>query len=587
MVNHARKGISILIASLLIVGIVIAAGVVFFASPKLSGFMLSDYPSALISGEPFSVTVTALDQYGKPYTSTIDPVYLQSSDSNAVIPQPGTSTNPYTFTSADNGVHTFNGFSLISVESSTITVTDGKKTETSNPITVNAAPILGHFEFDPINSPVTVGENFDIKITAMDQYSNVLASYSGTPTLTYSEGSIDPTTITSWSKGVGTATVKIYTFGNGVTITVNEASASGTSNSFDVTTSNSPSFIIDAPLYARVDVPFPVTVIPILKHALDVEYGYTGTIHFTSDVKSDLLPDDYTFVTDDYGIHTFTVTLNISKTSTITVNDVLTPSRMGSVTRVIHGVPPSFVGFGSCEAKHGYGADHYLTPTYPLGLHADDLILLQVVGDSNYQPSPPNDFTLLYGPDQVGIVSQWIFYRFADGMESGQKILVNYYAHCSKSARMWAFRNVVLTDFYEDESLNSGTSLKILVPSVTTTDIDHLAIAFAFMGTQSSGSLGFEPTGAPPQVSWEEFLHYGETGGHWRVPRDPNLGWARECIFDGTYNLGGINLWSEMLTASMDNPRTKTSISYNMTTSGSWGVRAFALIPSRPKRVGN
>ena len=78
MDNQARKGISILIASLLIVGIVIAGGVVFFASPKLSGFMLSDYPSALISGEPFSVKVTALDQYGKPYTSTTDPVYFQS-----------------------------------------------------------------------------------------------------------------------------------------------------------------------------------------------------------------------------------------------------------------------------------------------------------------------------------------------------------------------------------------------------------------------------------------------------------------------------------------------------------------------------
>jgi hypothetical protein len=588
MIKSAHKGVSIMIASLLIVGIVIAAGVVFYASPKLSGFILSDYPTTLYSGESFSTTVTAVDQFGRPFTKADTAIYFHSSDTKAVIPQPGTISNPYTFTSADNGIHTFSGFSLISLDSSTITVTNGEKSTTSNIIKVNAVPILDHFDFDPINSPVNAGENFDIKITALDQYGEIMDSYSGTPMLDYSQGSIEPNIVTSWSNGVGTASVKITTIGNDVSITVKDASASGTSNSFDVIASTKPSFIVDAPLYTGVDKPFPVTVIPIIKHDLDVEYGYTGTIHFSSNDKSVSLPDDYTFVTGDYGIHTFTVTCNVSKTVTINVNDVQEPSRSGSLTRIIHGEPPSLVGFGSCRADYGYGVDHYIDPTYPPGLQADDLILLQVVGTSSYQPSPPNDFELLYGPDQVGVVSQWIYYRFADGTESGQKILVNYYAHCTKAARMWAFRNVALTDFVEGSNFTSGTSAVMEMSSVTTTDIDHLAIAFIFIGTPSSGNLGFEPLSSPPEISWMEYLRYGETGGRWRAPMGPGpTFYAGYCAYDGANNPSGINLWSEMLTASMDNPRTKSPESFNMTQSGDWGVRAFGLIPLRPKRVGN
>ena len=153
MVNRAHRGLSTLIA-VLIFGLVIASGLVFYIFPRHNGFILSDYPTTIYSGEDFKVTVTAVDQTGKPFTSYTGSVSFTSTDGNAIIPEPGTQSNPYTFVINDNGVHTFYGFRLISIdpnESYTITLSDGKKTVTSNPITVLSQPTLHHFELNPIS----------------------------------------------------------------------------------------------------------------------------------------------------------------------------------------------------------------------------------------------------------------------------------------------------------------------------------------------------------------------------------------------------------------------------------------------------
>ncbi len=54
--------------------------------------------------------------------------------------------------------------------------------------------------------------------------------------------------------------------------------------------------------------------------------GYTGTVHFTtSDGGAVTLPSDYTFVTGDHGVHTFTgVTLVTAGSQTVTATDTVT-----------------------------------------------------------------------------------------------------------------------------------------------------------------------------------------------------------------------------------------------------------------------
>jgi hypothetical protein len=62
--------------------------------------------------------------------------------------------------------------------------------------------------------------------------------------------------------------------------------------------------------------------------------GYTGTIHFTSDSESPVLPSNYTFTAGDNGSHTFTngATLKTAGSQTITVNDTVQTSKTGSAS---------------------------------------------------------------------------------------------------------------------------------------------------------------------------------------------------------------------------------------------------------------
>ena len=82
-------------------------------------------PPAVTTGVPFQVTVTALDQFGAPFTEYLGTVHFTSSDGSA-SPPPNTP-----FIAGDNGVKTFN-FTLNSLSNQTITVADRVKVAVSN-----------------------------------------------------------------------------------------------------------------------------------------------------------------------------------------------------------------------------------------------------------------------------------------------------------------------------------------------------------------------------------------------------------------------------------------------------------------------
>jgi hypothetical protein len=75
-------------------------------------------PASATVGTPFSITVTAWDAYNNIATNYTSTVAFTSTDSAAVLPA------PYTYTTADKGVHTFtNGVTLKTSGSQTITAT--------------------------------------------------------------------------------------------------------------------------------------------------------------------------------------------------------------------------------------------------------------------------------------------------------------------------------------------------------------------------------------------------------------------------------------------------------------------------------
>jgi len=106
------------------------------------------------------------------------------------------------------------------------------------------ALLLDHFEFEPLDSPQIVGIAFDIKITARDQFNAVLTSYNGVNNLTYSMGTITPTSTTAFTSGVWVGSVVVSAarcglIGEGTILTVGEG-VSGTSGTFNVNAASTP-----------------------------------------------------------------------------------------------------------------------------------------------------------------------------------------------------------------------------------------------------------------------------------------------------------------------------------------------------------
>jgi hypothetical protein len=86
--------------------------------PAAATHLVLSGPSSVASGTAFSLTVTAVDAYGNVATGYTGTVHFSSSDSQAMLPK------NYTFTAADNGVHTFSGVKLRTKGLQTITAID-------------------------------------------------------------------------------------------------------------------------------------------------------------------------------------------------------------------------------------------------------------------------------------------------------------------------------------------------------------------------------------------------------------------------------------------------------------------------------
>ena len=112
--------------------------------------------------------------------------------------------------------------------------TPGGGTSNAQTFTVNPAT-LNHFLIDPISSPQTAGNSFNIAITAQDAYNNTVTSFGGTVGLSTTAGAISPTTSGLFISGVRTDGVTVTLAGTSKTISVDDGfSHTGTSGTFNV-----------------------------------------------------------------------------------------------------------------------------------------------------------------------------------------------------------------------------------------------------------------------------------------------------------------------------------------------------------------
>jgi subtilase family serine protease len=199
-------------------------------------------PSSSTAGSAFSVTVTALDGNGNTFAGYTGTVHFTSSDTIAGLPF------DYTFTAADNGVHTFtNLVTLKTAGSQTVTVKDNANSSISGSATVSvsaAAATQLAFGQQPTNSTVGGTISPAVTVRVLDAYGNLVTT-DNSDQVTVAIGSnpgggtLSGTTTVTVSGGVATFNnLSIDQAGNGYTLTASSGALTGaTSASFNVSTS--------------------------------------------------------------------------------------------------------------------------------------------------------------------------------------------------------------------------------------------------------------------------------------------------------------------------------------------------------------
>jgi hypothetical protein len=137
-------------------------------------FSVTGFPSTTTAGVAHTFTVTALNANGTVNTGYTGTVQFSSSDPQAVLPA------DYTFTAADQGMHTFT-VTLKTAGSQSITATDtvtGSITGSETGIQVNPAAAVRLVLSGP--STIRSGTAFSITVTAVDAYGTTATGYRGT-----------------------------------------------------------------------------------------------------------------------------------------------------------------------------------------------------------------------------------------------------------------------------------------------------------------------------------------------------------------------------------------------------------------------
>ncbi|HEX6788752.1 MAG TPA: hypothetical protein VF091_05865, partial [Gaiellaceae bacterium] len=249
-------------------------------------------PASTTAGTAFSVTVTALDNYGNTATSYAGTVHFTGGGTGPTLP------SNYAFVAGDNGVHTFtNGVTLTQAGSRTVTATDtvsGSITGTSSTISVSPAGASTLSVSAPASA--TAGTAFSVTVTALDGYGNTATGYTGTVHFTGGgTGATLPSNYTFVGGDNGT-----HTFTNGVTLTqagsrtvtatdTVTGSITGTSSSISVSAAGASTLAVSAPASATAGTAFSVTVTALDAYG-NTATGYTGTVHFTGGGAGATLP---------------------------------------------------------------------------------------------------------------------------------------------------------------------------------------------------------------------------------------------------------------------------------------------------------
>ena len=280
-------------------------------------------PATATAGQPFNITVTAVNSHGNVVTDYGGTVHFGSSDtsSGAVLPPDSTLT----------GGHGSFPVTLAGVGSQTITVSDQANSLSATAgVTVNAAPSSLVLSFvGP--SPATAGTPFSFTVTAQDQSGNTDTGYSGVVHFTSSDTSagvvLPPDSTLTSGQGTFAAT---FTRAGSQTLTALDGVVQSSPLAVSVVAASATHLTIASPTSATAGQSFNLAV-SALDQFGNVDGAYAGTLHFTSSDSSTYvaLPPDSQLTN---GRGTLPATLARAGSQTIMGTDTANGSISGTVT---------------------------------------------------------------------------------------------------------------------------------------------------------------------------------------------------------------------------------------------------------------
>lgn len=319
-------------------------------------------PSRSTAGTPFNVTVTALDAANRIVTDYTGTLHFSSSDT-----YPGVLPPDYTFTSGDQGVHTFSGVTLYTSGVQTLTAQDTVSGAIAGSATIAVQSSSATHLALTAPSTAVAGMSFDVTVTALDRYGNVDTGYSDTVTLFSSDRTPQLLDYTFTPADNGSHDFALSLFTAAVqTLLVRDAVNGSIASSAVVAVSAAAAdhFLVTAPALAVSGMPFPLSLAALDPYG-NLDGNYHGSIHVsTSDTAAGtMLPADYTLTVGeggDDGVHTFSggVTLITPGNQTLTVTDTANSTITGRAT----------VTVTSPAAPPGGGAGGPWTPTRNAGV---------------------------------------------------------------------------------------------------------------------------------------------------------------------------------------------------------------------------
>jgi uncharacterized repeat protein (TIGR03803 family) len=297
---------------------------VYPASLGVTGF-----PSPVTAGTAATVTVAAVDAGGNVLPGYQGTVHLTSSDPQAGLPA------DYTFTAADQGVHSFT-VTLKTAGAQSVTAADatnGAVAGSQPGITVTPAAAAS-LVFGNVPAGVTAGGAFTVTLTAKDAFGNAAAGYAGTVSFGSSDAQATlpgSYTFTDGDAGTHIFPVTLGTAGS-QSLTAADAGSGFTTTATGIVVSPGAvtHFVLSGPASVAANTSFSLTVMAVDAYG-NIATGYAGTVRFSDSVSGANLPGNYTFTAADKGVHTFTgLKLKTKGVQTITVVDTLDGAILGT-----------------------------------------------------------------------------------------------------------------------------------------------------------------------------------------------------------------------------------------------------------------